>query len=729
MNIGRYSGMISGACRHADFSRWLEGLEQAVLPESGARVIAAGRHLNVAVPAPIGGTTRLVLVKRFGLQSPARTWRDRGRGSKARRTWESASRLESAGVGTPAPIAFLDHWQGMRLTESYYVAEYLDGYVSLREALLELYHETPECARFMDLLQGVADAVHAMHAAGFVHNDLGNQNILLKPGDRGGWQDPRFIDLNRGRWGSPLSLRARGRDLSRLSLPSDLRRVFLEMYWREPPPPALRVWEARYRCAYAVHAGTRRVRHPVREWQLARTHGAGQAYPGPRDLWIWDERSGQAVSALMGNDRTRATPWRRHVWPVQDTLVAFPGVWREYQRLRGDCFQTPVALASRIGMSLDPNPTNWPREMALLDALGPRIPVLIRFYAHEDARRRDCRLAAAHACHDAGHAVMAAVVQDRRAVNDPAGRWRPFLEEVLNGLGGVAREVEVAHAINRVKWGLWDPRELQALYAQVQHVAGDHPLVSFTGPAGIDFEYAFVVSALRRLPKALCFSALSHHLYVDRRGAPENPQGRFSTVEKCALARAIARRAPGCAERLLITGVNWPLLGTGVYSPVGAPYESPGPRFNDPSVTEDTYADYMIRYLCLTLCSGMVERVYWWRLVARGFGLVDDAEGKAWRPRPAYHAMQTFLNQVGDATFQSATLPSGASAPQGVYRFNFQRADGERLAVIYAHGDPQPFPAELRDRPLEDLFGRALASPPAQLTGRPLYMRGLGKAD
>ena len=44
----------------------------------------------------------------------------------------------------------------------------------------------------------------------------------------------------------------------------------------------------------------------------------------------------------------------------------------------------------------------------------------------------------------------------------------------------------------------------------------------------------------------------------------------------------------------------------------------------------------MIRYLLIALCSGMVERVYWRRLVARGFGLIDDVEPGTWRPRPAF---------------------------------------------------------------------------------------------
>ena len=122
---------------------------------------------------------------------------------------------------------------------------------------------------------------------------------------------------------------------------------------------------------------------------------------------------------------------------------------------------------------------------------------------------------------------------------------------------------EVAHAINRVKWGIWDCGDYRRLVAPVARLAERFPAVRFTGPAVIDFEYPFVVSALGALPRGLRFHAVSHHLYVDRRGAPENPQAGFSLLEKCAMGRAIARWSPATEDRFIVSEVNWPLLGTG----------------------------------------------------------------------------------------------------------------------------------------------------------------------
>ncbi len=76
----------------------------------------------------------------------------------------------------------------------------------------------------------------------------------------------------------------------------------------------------------------------------------------------------------------------------------------------------------------------------------------------------------------------------------------------------------------------------------------------------------------------------------------------------------------------------------------------------------------MARYLLLTLASGHVSRVYWWRLAARGFGLVDDTDPAAWRPRPAFLALQTLLQKL-------AAPPSCAKleTPAGEYALEFTK--------------------------------------------------------
>ncbi|MCK6460950.1 MAG: hypothetical protein L6Q95_13790, partial [Planctomycetes bacterium] len=349
------------------------------------------------------------------------------------------------------------------------------------------------------------------------------------------------------------------------------------------------------------------------------------------------------------------------------------------RRLIGECYRKPVAMSDRIGMTVSPTRETWDKELPLLQGLG-RLPVLARYYAHESEREWQFTTAALRALHADGWKVSVALVQDRRAVADPS-RWDAFVKAVLGGLGGIAEWIEPAHAINRVKWGIWSLREYERLLAPFAAM----PRVM--GPAINDFELPHAAAALR----ARKFDALSLHLYVDRRGAPENRQGKYDALDKFALARALSERG-GCGGRVIVSEVNWFLRDKGYAHPF-APYATPG-LSHEWDVDEETYADYMLRYYLHAICSGMVERVYWWRLAARPFGLVDP---EGWHARPAYHALREFLARFGRSTFVER-LPS----EEGVYLLRFRepdqvvgfRAGGEQRAEF-----PPGFTARSDTRP------------------------------
>ena len=339
-------------------------------------------------------------------------------------------------------------------------------------------------------------------------------------------------------------------------------------------------------------------------------------------------------------------------------------VRRQYRRLLAQRYAAAGGMEHRFGVALQPEKETVERELALLDGLG-RIPVMLRFYHHRGPAHWAWLAGAARELKRRGCPVAAALVQDRAAVRDPE-RWRDFAAQVLTQVDGVADWVEVGHAVNRVKWGVWDLREYGRMVQAVADLAPRFPRLKFMGPAGIDFEYPAVLALLNQLPAGFRFQALSHHLYVDRRGAPENTQAGFDLEKKCALARAIAGISPACEDRLILSEVNWPLQGQGVWSPVGSPYASPGPRYGDPSVSEHDYADFMIRYLAAAVCSGMAERVYWWRLTARGYGLVDDTDPAGWRPRPAYEQFRFFLQQARPRPFSPPPGGPGGGTPAGL---------------------------------------------------------------
>jgi hypothetical protein len=257
-------------------------------------------------------------------------------------------------------------------------------------------------------------------------------------------------------------------------------------------------------------------------------------------------------------------------------------------------------------------------------------------------------------------------VQDRQAVI-AAEHWERFVRAVIPKVHDKVIWCEVGHAINRVKWGVWTAKEYRKLFMAVYNAAKKYPHLKLIAPAVIDFEWYRIVDALRCLPRNISLYAVSQHLYVDRRGAPENVQGRYSTLEKCALSKAIAVQQKNCADRFIISEVNWPLQDTGIYSPIGSPYTAPQWFADRPGETELDYASYLIRYCAIALCSGFAHSIFVWRLSAHGFGLVDDLDN--FRPRPAFYALQTWLARLHNNQFV-ARLPS----PSHCYLLHFKGA-------------------------------------------------------
>ncbi|MBA4388780.1 MAG: hypothetical protein C0404_12420 [Verrucomicrobia bacterium] len=719
IQVGRYRGAVADGFSEPGFLDQLAKTgELVVLP--GVQKLSEGRNRNVRLDLDHKAGRLAVAVKAFGEQSSLKDMIAVEHGSKARRTWLAARFLARKEVGTPQPVAFLERWEGSQLAESYYLSVYQDTISSFRDELVWLFRDDPECWKVMSLLQCVAKAIGAMHQAGFRHNDLGNQNILLRRTGDGQWGGVQFIDLNRARFDeSGLSLEERARDISRIYLPSDLLRVFKEMYFGdEPPPEEFQEAERYFRRLYRIHSQTRRFRHPIRAIRGRRKEHLAIKYPIEKDMWIWDERSGQPINVMRPKDRNKFYPLSRHLHILGSTAAGLLPVWAEYRTLLKECFRKPVEMNDRIGVAVEPSETTWDRESGLLEGLG-RVPVLVRFYANRSSNDHKFRSEIVKQLDRQKHRVSIALVQDRRSVLQPE-RWDAFVEEVFGLAGDSAESAEICHAINRVKWGIWDFEEHRRLLDGVEKARSKHPGLKLMGPAAIDFEYPSVMAALDNLPAGMRFDSLSHHLYVDRRGAPEEKQGGFSALEKFALARAIARWSGSCGDSLVVSEVNWPIKGTGVYSPVTSPYESPGPRYNDPSVSEDDYADYMLRYLLIALCSGMVDRVFWWRLVARGYGLVDDADAARWRERPAYLMLKMFLENIRDCVFERKP----ASRP-GVEAFMFNHRSGRQLCVIYStRGDMTVEPPFACSR-VTDAFGRAVpVSPSLTLTGRPIYMFG-----
>ncbi|MCH8553295.1 MAG: hypothetical protein LAT62_15255 [Natronospirillum sp.] len=702
-----YSGELTAPLATAEALNWVAALPQRLEAESDGLIF---RNRNRVFRLPdLPGWPHPVCVKVFKTPGRLRAMTYRRQGSKAERAHRHARFLFEHEAGVATPLGYFERWEGPRLVASYLISGFLEDASDLFTEMTHIIRERPYAADFVALLRTAAVAIRAMHDSGFVHRDLGAQNILLRREDGQHWGDVMFIDLNRGRILDEVSLRERARDLCRLQIPSHFRRIFHHLYFEDGEVPSeFARWEAHYRARIRRHQATRKYRHPIRHWKRKRRDErirVTTGRPPERDIWLWDHKSGQPSVVLQGKDRRRHRKASDALHLLLANLRHALPLRRHYRRLAALAYQQPVTMAGRLGVCVEADELLDEQLDTLQQA--PGTPVLIRAYYHLGSPGLDAVERAAQTLHQRGHEVSVGLIQSRQAVLHP-DQWCLFCSEALQRTAGYLSFVEVGHAVNRVKWGFWTLEEMNRVWAGIKVLRETYPHLRFLGPAVNDFEYHYYPPLLDAT-KAL-IDGVPCHLYIDRRGQPENYQGRFSLLEKCIYGRAVAEHWQ--KDGFYITETNWPLTGTGEHSPLAGAYNRQEYRESPLHVDEATSAAWMIRMALIAVCSGMTERLWWWRLLHHGFGLLDDQHEV--RIRPGWRALVQFNAVVGPLTFKKhwqdgdvrwwdfngvqvvyALEDTDIELPQGVQRItdmagaDISQAAGTRLKVsgnpVYLH--------------------------------------------
>jgi hypothetical protein len=257
--------------------------------------------------------------------------------------------------------------------------------------------------------------------------------------------------------------------------------------------------------------------------------------------------------------------------------------------------------------------------------------------------------------------VTISIPQSREAVNDIAS-WKAHITETFNDFYPDSRYFIIGHLPNRGKWGIWDfgMKEYKSLFLAAREVAANYRGIKLIGPSVIDFEWEYMLANLESL-KPGDIDVVNANLYVDRVKAPENTQMGFDTGEKVTLVHSIADMYRKGIP-LWITEVNWAIKGTGEYSPAAG------------SVTEEQYANYLVRYNVLSACTGFVDRIYWWQLIHKGFGLIDGA-----RKRPGFYALKTLRAELIGSAYISK------ESDGNYYKFTFRKGN-ELIHLMWAKG-------------------------------------------
>lgn len=695
-DLGAVSGEVVASYAPVDPGE----LERVCDPGAAQRSIHWGRNYLYVIDWRSAAGSVPVVVKQFRNAGLKARLRRRMRGTKASRAFAVARRLQELGVGTAAPLLYADS----RDLEgpAWFLSEHLDGKLEARYLLRSLDAGTAS-SDYPDLdpaavFRSFGEMVRRLHDGEVWHRDLTCGNLLIdeaafardqtrRSGDISGlW----LLDLNRARTGARVSLARRMRDLGRLEVPAELMPELWSGYWRASDGGFVRwlgrslrsmslagfLWKNRSKST--VRGFGRRLADVFLPRRKAHAHIPETTERSAREKIVWDRLSDQPHqhASKWEKARVRALDFPEHVGFLVSATRGAAKVRRRARELQASRFAEPRRFEG-LGVCVRP----WPEAPAAVPEMVGELGVahvLLRLQPWQEGH--DAELALTEALASQGVEIAFALPQDRSLVREPEV-WRQRVRTLAETFAPFGRSFQIGQAPNRSKWGVWKPSE----YARLFEIAGEEVRAAredamLLGPSVIDFEFHQTLGYLHRRfgGRHLAFDGLASLLYVDRRGAPENEQMGLDTVGKTAWLRAMADTAPqvGSAAGAMpnwITEVNWPLW-EGPHSPAG----------RDVAVDEATQAAYLVRYYLQVLASGFADRVYWWQLIAKGYGLVDWSDRGdgviELRRRPSFEALRILQEELDGTRFVGEVGTAG----EGQWLLRFERGDGSTVVVGWA---------------------------------------------
>ncbi len=238
----------------AAWRTWLQELPQSIDCFPKEYLIQGGR--NQLFRQRFEGVD--LVVKRFSNRDVWKKVAYRVCEGKAKRSYLHSQRLNEAGLKSPAPIAWLESWDGPWMRDSFYVCVFTPFDHEARELSQSNLPQRVEKARLL------GQSLAKMHRENILHLDLTPGNLLFTSGRDGSWEI-QIVDNNRMRFG-PVR---RGRALTSLAqtdLPDDLASPMLEAYAQSNQVPLGDLEKAYWkrRRGYALKW---RIKNATRPWR------------------------------------------------------------------------------------------------------------------------------------------------------------------------------------------------------------------------------------------------------------------------------------------------------------------------------------------------------------------------------------------------------------------------------------------------------------------------------
>ena len=146
------------------------------------------------------------------------------RKSKARRSFEFASKLMEMQIGTPQPVAFFENYDFVGLKESYYACEHLENVFEFREIV---QNEAFENRDF--IIRKFAQFTFEMHEKGIEFLDHSPGNTLIRKNNDGSYSF-FLVDLNRMQFHETIDFKTRMKNLSKITHKKDMIEVMSNEY-------------------------------------------------------------------------------------------------------------------------------------------------------------------------------------------------------------------------------------------------------------------------------------------------------------------------------------------------------------------------------------------------------------------------------------------------------------------------------------------------------------------
>ena len=146
------------------------------------------------------------------------------RKSKARRSFEFASKLMEMQIGTPQPVAFFENYDFIGLKESYYACQHLENVFEFREIV---QNEAFENRDF--IIRKFTQFTFEMHEKGIEFLDHSPGNTLIRKNNDGSYSF-FLVDLNRMQFHQTIDFKTRMKNLSKITHKKDMIAVMSNEY-------------------------------------------------------------------------------------------------------------------------------------------------------------------------------------------------------------------------------------------------------------------------------------------------------------------------------------------------------------------------------------------------------------------------------------------------------------------------------------------------------------------